>query len=449
MLGNSFFSGKIRYIIQLDFIKLRTIVYRAFFGLNQLPFKISPDLTFFYKQATRSDIVDALIYSIERGDGIVKVVGEVGVGKTTLLRELLESLPENFQRIFVNSPNLKPIDFLRFICRELGVEDKEQDTKLDLLKKLNITLLEAYDNNKRVVMLIDEAQAMTLDTLEEIRLLGNLESGNDKLLQIVMFGQPELDVTLNDLRVRPLKDRIACHISVPPFSVEEVFQYLNYRIRVAGHLDGDLFSRQVAKKVHKLSNGLPRKVNLIADKLLMAAFSQEDEVVKAKHFAIAGLKQTREFTQYQPYFLAILTLFVVGVVAYIWLEKPAAPPLVSAVVKTPVHVALTEQQLKPLLKENLRGRIELKSLSKESEIVVAVFQDYARYQSYLNRLLAETEIQPEQVYTVVRLHQDIQQSQFIIWLDKHTVAEKYVLNNKKRFQPFKVIKVVDFADIML
>lgn len=259
-------------------------MYCSFFGLKKLPFKISPDLSFFYTQADRDDIRHAIQYSIERGDGIIKVVGEVGVGKTTLLRLLAEKLPESYRKIYISSPNLSAKDLLKFICTDLQISILVSDTKLDLMNRLNQFLLSEYAENRRVVMLIDEAQAMTLDTLEEVRLLGNLETGEDKLLQIVLFGQPELDATLNDPRVKPLKDRIACHVAIPALNAEEVMQYLNYRMRIAGYMDQDLFTLKLARRIQQLTEGLPRSINLLADKLLMVAFSKGDHRLKMQHF---------------------------------------------------------------------------------------------------------------------------------------------------------------------
>lgn len=267
-------------------------MYRSFFGLNQLPFKISPDLEFFYKQASREEIAHALVYSIERGDGIIKVVGEVGVGKTTLLRMIAEQLSPHYQKIYVNSPNMTPVDFLRFICDELSLQVRADANKSELLKQLNQYLIQEHAQGRKVVMLIDESQSMTLDTLEEIRLLGNLETAQDKLLQLVLFGQPELDVTLADVRIKPLKDRIACNVYIPPLDPHEVMRYLNYRMRIAGYLNQDLFDLKLSKKIQKFTKGLPRSINLVADKLLMIAFSQGDHELKAKHFKALDIQPT-------------------------------------------------------------------------------------------------------------------------------------------------------------
>ncbi|WP_051453391.1 ExeA family protein [Hydrogenovibrio kuenenii] len=272
----------------ISFLSCNGRMYRSFFGLKELPFKISPDLSYFYKQASREEITDALLYSILRGDGIVKVVGDVGIGKTMILRMLAEKLPAHYQKIYISSPNLSPIDFLKFICSELQISYDSTDTKHDLVKRLQTHLIEVYSKGQRVVMLVDEAQAMTLDVLEEVRLLGNLETETDKLLQIVLFGQPELDATLNDVRIKPLKDRIASELMLPALNPAEVLMYLNYRMRVAGRLEQDVFDSSVAKRVWQITGGFPRAINLLADKLLMSAFSHGENKVKKKHFKMIG-----------------------------------------------------------------------------------------------------------------------------------------------------------------
>ncbi|RUM90396.1 MAG: hypothetical protein DSZ27_09165 [Thiomicrospira sp.] len=287
-------------------------MYCSFFGLQKLPFKISPDLSFFYKHASRDDIVQALQYSVERGDGIIKVVGEVGVGKTTLLRLLAEKLPSHYQKVYISSPNLSSLDLLKFICSELNLKTEQISTKLDLINLLNSFLIEEYRQGRRVVMLIDEAQSMTIDTLEEIRLLGNLETEADKLLQMVLFGQPELDVTLKDSRIKPLKDRIACQISIPSLNPEEVMRYLNYRMRVAGYMGQDLFNLTVSKKIQKLTQGLPRSINLLADKLLMVAYSKGNHKLQLKHFKTLDPQYSNRSLQWGLSAILLITMIVLG-----------------------------------------------------------------------------------------------------------------------------------------
>lgn len=260
-------------------------MYRPYFGLNQLPFKTTPELTMFYREGSREEILQALEYTVVRGDGILKVVGEVGCGKTMTLRLLANELDSSFKLIYVNSPNLSAKDMLLFICTELGIDIADNQQKFSLINLLQKHLLELHSMGNKVVMLIDEAQAMTLDGLEEIRLLTNLETDSDKLLQIVLFGQPELDRALEHPNIRQLKSRITYSIYIPPFSVQDVLSYLNFRMRKSGYSGIDVFNLAAAKRIHKLSRGYPREINVIADKLLMSVFSYQDKIVKAKHFA--------------------------------------------------------------------------------------------------------------------------------------------------------------------
>ncbi|QBZ82643.1 ATPase [Hydrogenovibrio crunogenus] len=320
-------------------------MYCSFFGLQKLPFKISPDLSFFYKHASRDDIVQALQYSVERGDGIIKVVGEVGVGKTTLLRLLAEKLPSHYQKVYISSPNLSSLDLLKFICSELNLKTEQISTKLDLINLLNSFLIDEYRQGRRVVMLIDEAQSMTLDTLEEIRLLGNLETEADKLLQMVLFGQPELDVTLQDSRIKPLKDRIACQISIPPLNAEEVMRYLNYRMRVAGYMGQDLFNLTVSKKIQKLTQGLPRAINLLADKLLMVAYSKGNHKLQLKHFKTLDPQYSNRSLQWELSAILLITMIVLGWNLYVTWFAPLGKEsfLVKSKVTEVPHQKATKQ----------------------------------------------------------------------------------------------------------
>ena len=261
-------------------------MYRKYFGLNNLPFKTTPDISVFYKHGSRQEILEALVYTVTRGDGIVKVTGEVGCGKTMLLRLLAHSLPTSFSIVYINSPNLSAKDMILYICSELEIDVDSSMLKFTLLTALKNELVRLHSLGKHVVMLIDEAQSMTIDVLEEIRLLSNLETDDDKLIQIVLFGQPELDVALQDENIRQLKSRISFSIYIPPLTPDEVKTYLNYRVRKCSYQGLDLFDNRVSKQVHKLSLGLPRTINIIADKLLMSAYGCGDSQVTQKHIKL-------------------------------------------------------------------------------------------------------------------------------------------------------------------
>jgi type II secretory pathway predicted ATPase ExeA len=290
-------------------------MYRKFFGLSKLPFKSSPDLDVFYKNGSRQDILEALVYTVVRGDGITKVTGEVGSGKTMLLRLLADSLPDNFTVLYINTPNLSPKDMLMHICSELGRNLDKPTLKFSLLEWINQELVRLYSEGQRVVMLIDEAQAMTFDTLEEIRLLSNLETSEGKLLQVVLFGQPELDLALSNDKIRQLKSRISYSIFIPALSPEEVCSYLNYRMRRACYEGLDVFELNISKKIHRLSAGIPRTINTIADKLLMSAYSLDDEKVTKKHIAMLPKDVLEGGVAREGRFYLLLLLVLVSVIS--------------------------------------------------------------------------------------------------------------------------------------
>lgn len=258
-------------------------MYRKYFGLTSYPFKNTPDLNMFYKHGSRQEILEALLYTITRGDGIVKVTGDVGSGKSMLLRLLSNRLSSDFEIVYIDSPNLSSKDLLLYICYELGINHPQDVQKFTLTNLLKNKLLELHGANRKVVMLIDEAQSMTYDTLEELRLLSNIETDQDKLLQMVLFGQPELDTALNAEKIRQFKSRINYSMFLPPLQGSDVQAYLNYRMRKAGYSGLDVFDLKISKQIQNITQGLPRHINVVADKVLMSIFSSVDKFAKSKH----------------------------------------------------------------------------------------------------------------------------------------------------------------------
>jgi len=259
-------------------------MYKKHFGLKELPFRNNLDFNFFYQKAARLEILNALIYVIKRGDAVIKVTGEVGSGKTTLLRLVSVSVTDFAHLIYINTPNLTPRDLLYSIATELQIDVINPISKFELIQLIRDQLLKYYKKQKTVVILVDEAQSMIVDTLEELRLLTNLETDKDKLVQLVLFGQQELNVALDRQTLRQLKSRISYSIHIPQLTVYEVYDYLNHRMRVAEYKGLDFFSLKHAKRIHLLSNGLPRTINSIADQLLMATFGSGDNQLNFKHF---------------------------------------------------------------------------------------------------------------------------------------------------------------------
>ena len=257
-------------------------MYKSFFGLKESPFKITPDLEYFYRQSSRDASLESLKYAIDQGEGIIKVVGEVGAGKTTLLKLLLSSLPDRFLTITLPSPTLSPKEFLLFICQSLSLKVSNDDLKHQLLKVIHENLKQLSLSGTKLILLVDEAQSCSLDLLEEIRLLSNFETDKNKLLQIILFGQTELDITLESLEAKPLKARISSSIHLEPFTAREIQQYLNYRMRVAGYSGEDLFGYSLCKEIAHLTMGLPRAINILADKLLLLAYSKNTHNLSKK-----------------------------------------------------------------------------------------------------------------------------------------------------------------------
>jgi MSHA biogenesis protein MshM len=264
-------------------------MYLEHFGLDRPPFKITPDTSMFYEGSKRGAALDALVYAIRSGEGIIKVVGEVGSGKTMLCRMLEVKLSAIVDIVYIANPSLSPDNILHVIAHELHLDVRNDESKLDVMQKLQEYLLKKHAGNRQVVVFVEEAQSMPVETLEEIRLLSNLETDQHKLLQMVLFGQPELDDKLAQPHIRQLKERITHGFYLDPFPPEDTLDYLNFRLRAVGYRGPSIFNQRTANAVEKYSNGLSRRINIIADKALMASFSEGSHEVSANHVATAAI----------------------------------------------------------------------------------------------------------------------------------------------------------------
>ena len=261
-------------------------MYLEHFGLNAPPFKITPVTDFFFPGANRAEILDALIYAITESEGIIKVTGEVGSGKTMLCRMLLERLPAHMETVYLANPSLSRDEMLYAIADGLGLNLEGQRINI-IMQTLQNQLAQKSAQGKRVVVLVDEAHAMPLDTLEELRLLYNLQLGDHKLLHIVLFGQPELNEKLSQPNMRQLKDRIVHHFGILPLSKSVIIAYLIFRMRAAGYHGPNVFSTGAVKLIGAASNGLMRRVNILADKALLAAFIENTHNIEIHHVQAA------------------------------------------------------------------------------------------------------------------------------------------------------------------
>jgi MSHA biogenesis protein MshM len=257
-------------------------MYLEHFGLREAPFRITPHTEFFFSGANRGATLEALLYAITAGEGMVKVTGEVGSGKTMLCRVLMERLPETVETIFLAVPSLTRDEMLAAIASDLGI-DTPGANLTKVMRALQDRLIELHAEGHQVVALIDEAHAMPLATLEEIRLLSNLETGTEKLLQIVLFGQPELDAHLALPHMRQLKERITHNFTLLPLPPQEISEYLRFRMRAAGYHGPDLFNAEALRIIADASEGLTRRINIFADKTLLAAFAAGTHTITADH----------------------------------------------------------------------------------------------------------------------------------------------------------------------
>jgi len=257
-------------------------MYLSHFGLDEAPFRITPHTEFFFSGANRGATLDALLYAISHDEGIVKVTGEVGSGKTMLCRVLVERLPKTVETIYLANPSLSRDEILHVIAADMQVEFQGERLTI-LLRSLQERLIKLYASGRRVVVLIDEAHAMPIETLEEVRLLSNLESNRHKLLQIVLFGQPELDVHLALPNMRQLKERITHSFKLEPLVRSDVESYIDFRMRAAGYRGPSVFASRATKLIARASLGLTRRINILADKSLLAAFAEGTHQVTTKH----------------------------------------------------------------------------------------------------------------------------------------------------------------------
>ena len=263
-------------------------MYLKHFGLTEMPFGITPDTSFAYAGQSHQEALNTLVMALSEGEGFVKISGEVGTGKTLLCRRLLQTLGEGWVTAYLPNPQLDAGTLFLVLAEELGVTAPARPDAYHLLREINHALLNHARNGKRVAVLIDEAQAMPLETLEALRLLSNLETEKQKLLQIVLFGQPELDEKLNRPEVRQLLQRVAFHYRLGGIRKSEIGNYVAHRLRVAGYRGEGLFSTNALHALHRASRGTPRLVNILAHKALLSVFGEGLSIARVRHVRMAS-----------------------------------------------------------------------------------------------------------------------------------------------------------------
>ena len=263
-------------------------MYAAHFGLRELPFGITPDTSFFFGSARSQEALNTLLVAARSGEGFIKITGEVGTGKTLLCRKFMATLGEGFVTAYIPNPYLEPRTLMLALADELELDLARDVDQHQVLKAINLRLLELAGQDLRVVLCLDEAQAIPVESLEALRLLTNLETEKRKLLQIVLFGQPELNRKLELESIRQLAQRITFHYHLGALSRDDMDYYVAHRLRVAGFTGARLFSRAAIRGLYRASGGVPRLVNIMAHKALMLSYGEGKREVAGSHVATAA-----------------------------------------------------------------------------------------------------------------------------------------------------------------
>lgn len=261
-------------------------MYEQYYGLAEKPFSLTPDTEFFYQSVTHGEALDVLLIALRGGDGFIKVTGEVGTGKTLICRKLLNALEGEFDTVYIPNPYMNCNALLDVVATEMGIGDRiEEDNQLACI---NQYLIDNARRNRGTVILLDEAQSLPVESLEAIRLLSNLETGKQKLVQIVLFGQPELDKRLAQSSVRQLQQRIMHAYQLKPLNQSSIASYLQHRIKLAGYSGPELFDRGAQRRIFKFSHGIPRVINVLCNKALMLSYASGEYYVSGKHIDAAA-----------------------------------------------------------------------------------------------------------------------------------------------------------------
>lgn len=270
-------------------------MYLYHFGLTELPFTLTPNTNFFLALESHHEALAVLMTALKTGEGFIKVVGEVGTGKTLLCRKLLNEIPEHFITAYIPNPYLNPDELRRAVALELGVKQAQRMSAQLLTQRIQHRLLELHSQGHSVVLILDEAQALPATSLEALRLFTNLETETRKLLQVVLFAQPELDQRLAQTEFRQLCQRITFSYQLRAMNSNEVQQYIQHRLHVAGYKGAALFSEKLCKKITKVSKGVPRLVNVLCHKMLMLSYGQGGYQMTKKQLS-AAIKDTESIT---------------------------------------------------------------------------------------------------------------------------------------------------------
>ncbi|MDO7084306.1 AAA family ATPase [Pseudocolwellia sp. AS88] len=262
-------------------------MYLYHFGLRELPFTLTPNTNFFLGLEPHNEALAVLLTALKTGEGFIKVIGEVGTGKTLLCRKLLNEIPDHFVTAYIPDPYLKPDELRRAVALELGVKQAQRMSVQLLTQRIQQKVIELHKEGRSVVLILDEAQALPEESLEALRLFTNLETETRKLLQVVLFAQPELDERLSQTNFRQLRQRITFAYKLRAMTSIEVQRYIEHRLKIAGYKGATLFNTNLCKKIAKATQGIPRLVNILCHKMLMLTYGQGHYQINTKHLKAA------------------------------------------------------------------------------------------------------------------------------------------------------------------
>jgi general secretion pathway protein A len=321
-------------------------MYNTFFGFKEKPFKLVPNPAYFYLSKSHEEALAHLNYAISQGDGFVEITGEVGTGKTTLCRAFLENLNRTVEAAYIFNPKLGPKQLLKTINEEFGIKTEGENTK-DLIDALNLFLIQKKAAGKKVILLIDEAQNLNRNVLEQLRLLSNLETNRDKLLQIILVGQPELSEILNSHSLRQLGQRITLSYRLSPLTFNECKEYIQYRINIAARKTAIKFDRSAYRQIYKYSKGIPRLINIVCDRSLLTAFVLNQFIITAS-IAKASIKELapRGYTRRYGVTTSTWVLMSLSFLSIVFLVVVLYQPIKNRI--TAAFTAAADQETKPV-----------------------------------------------------------------------------------------------------
>jgi len=326
--------------------------YLNFFGLKEDPFKLTPDPAYFFPSSGHNEGLMLMDYSIDQKEGFLLVIGDPGTGKTTLLKVFLEKWKEKAEIAMILTPRLSPEEFLAAVAEDLNLR-LEDKNKNEIIKALRDFVTRKSEEGRRVIIIVDEAQNLPLDTMEELRLLSNLETDKDKLIQIMLIGQPELEAKLTAMKLRQLNQRITTRIHLRHFSAEETREYINYRVIKAGRKNLKIHIK-TSRLTHKITQGIPRLINMLISRALMAAYLEEKNIISPDHVrhAVKSLNhsdmQVNKRFSLVPAAAGIFALAALTVSVYLYLPDKSSETSETAikqtvfstpVQETPEHIA--------------------------------------------------------------------------------------------------------------